>query len=143
LLSQATNLERALGVIRADTFTTTLRRASIMLTKALIAALVAIALAVVAPAAGAATVKPKAAATHSAAASAPKSDCLTITRVILGQEGADPDPDDDEPLEPDVDSSGDEDPGRDTDADTGPDTRTSDNPWEPGESNPDGDECEQ
>jgi hypothetical protein len=43
-----------------------------------------------------------------------------------------------------VDSpGGDDDPGRDTDADTGPNTGTSDNPWEPGESDPDEDECPQ
>ena len=38
----------------------------------------------------------------------------------------------------------DQDPGTDTDADTGPNTGTSDNPWEPGESDPDDlGECEQ
>ena len=117
-----------------------------MLTKALIAALAALALAVVAPAAGAATVKPRPAATLSAAASAPTSGCLTITRVIrANQEGVDPAPDtDDTGTGPDVDSPVDQDPGTDTDADTGPNTGTSDNPWEPGESDPDDlGECEQ
>jgi hypothetical protein len=115
-----------------------------MLTKALIAALVAVALAVVAPSAGAATVKPRPTATLSAA-SAPTSGCLTIKHVILAnEEGADVDPDSEPETDADEDPPVDQDPGRDTDADSGPNTGTSDNPWEPGESHPDGlDECEQ
>jgi hypothetical protein len=118
-----------------------------MLTKALIAALAAIALAVVAPTAGAKTVKPRPAVTLSAAASAPKSGCLTITRVILAnQEGVDPDPDNDsdEDGDRDQDSGADSDPGTDTDADSGPNTGESDpGPWEPPTSDPDENECEQ
>jgi hypothetical protein len=141
---QAANLERASGVIPADTPTATLRRAWIMLTKALIAALAAIALAVAAPAAGATIAKSRPLTTSTAAAHASSTPCVTLTRagVISAQEeGADTDPDrgpETDP-DPDVDSPIDQDPRTDTDADTGPNTGTSD----PNEPDPDLGECEQ
>ena len=119
-----------------------------MLTKALVAALAAIALAVAAPAAGATIAKPRPVGTSTAAYAA-KAPCVTLIRpgvLSVQEEGADTDPDrgpESDP-DPDEDSPVDQNPGEDTDADSGPNTGTSDNPWEPGTSNPDGSgECEQ
>ena len=115
-----------------------------MLTKALIAALAAIALAVAAPAAGAATATPRPAAGASTAAHAATPACAGITRTGnirgAGEGGTDTDRDGpDRVPDDDVDSPIDSDPGTDTDAGSVPD--------EPGESDPGEDpdlgECEQ
>src|SRR5262245_60634538 len=110
-----------------------------MLAKALIAALVAFAFAVVAPVAGAATVRPGKA--PNAAVSAAKPACVGIIRagvVLANEEGVDPDPDSDSDSDPDRDrDSGADSGGGDTDSGA-PDTGESDpGPYEPPTSDPD------
>jgi hypothetical protein len=115
-----------------------------MLTKSLIAAFAAIALAVAAPGAGATIAKPRPLATSPTASHAASPPCVRFTHPggnSVQEEGADTDPDhggDSDP-DPDVDSPVDQDPGTDTDAGTGPNTGTSD----PNEPDPDLGECPQ